>query len=274
MPKVLCAAIVCLLAAGALKLSAGQQPIALATPDQFRDDFANVPCTTKSRQPAVRALFEKMGAPAAAISVAKFGNVENLVTKLGDSAETVVVGAHYDFVDRGCGAIDNWSGIVTIAHLYQTLKPISLRKSVVFVAFDREELGLFGSKAMVNAIPRDNLPQYCAMINIDSFGLATPFALENASSPKLLALASEVAAAMQMPFEKVPIPNADADSSSFKGKMIPSVTLSGLTSDWQKILHSPIDQQSRVKPDSVYLGYRLALAMWSRIEDAPCASYR
>ena len=65
-----------------------------------------------------------------------------------------------------------------------------------------------------------------------------------------------------------------SDSSSFIAKKIPAVTLSGLSNEWQSILHTPFDQVKKVNSDSVYLGYRLALAMWSRIEEAPCESFR
>ena len=79
---------------------------------------------------------------------------------------------------------------------------------------------------------------------------------------------------MRIPFERIRINGADSDSSSFISKKIPAVTLSGLSNEWQSILHTPFDQVKKVNSDSVYLGYRLALAMWSRIEEAACESFR
>ncbi len=112
------------------------------------------------------------------------------------------------------------------------------------------------------------------MINIDSFGLAAPFALEGSSSNKLMTLAEEVSNQMRIPFEEIRINGADSDSSPFIAKNIPAVTLSGLSNEWRSILHTVFDVVKKVKPESVYLGYRLALTMWSRIEEGPCESFR
>src|SRR5205823_2397812 len=144
----------------------------------------------KDRLKEARTLFDKMRAPAAAISVEKRGGTENLVVRQqGTTEEIIIIGAHYDFAALGCGAIDNWTGVVSLAHLYRTIKSFETKKTVLFVTFGNEETGLFGSKAMAAAIPKDQISNYCAMINIDSFGLATPFALEGSSSKKLMELA-------------------------------------------------------------------------------------
>jgi Iap family predicted aminopeptidase len=127
---------------------------------------------------------------------------------------------------------------------------------------------------MAEAIEKEQVPQYCAMINIDSFGLATPFVLVNISSAKLVELAADLAKQMQIPFAKVRIEGPNSDSSSFNARKIPAVTLSGLSNEWMSVIHTGNDQVKKVKPVSVYLGYRLALAMWSRIEEAPCEAFR
>jgi hypothetical protein len=247
----------------------------VSTVEQIQEDFRNVPCRLKDRQGGVRALFGKMGAPDDALTIEKRDNVENLVLRLDSaSPETIVIGAHYDHIERGCGAVDNWSGIVTLAHAYRSIRQRPVHKKVLFVAFGREEEGLLGSKAMVRAIPKEDLPNYCAMINIDSFGLARPFALENASSKSLMTLAKKTAEELKIPFYTVPIMHGDSDSSSFVARGIPAVTLSGLSNDWMKILHTSSDQQSKVIPLSVYLGYRLALLMWRTVDEAPCSAYR
>jgi len=98
--------------------------------------------------------------------------------------------------------------------------------------------------------------------------------LANTSSASLVRLSEEVAATLQIPFYRVSIGNADADSSSFLSKKIPAVTLSGLSKDWDSILHTNNDQAGKVQPVSVYLGYRLALSLWERIDQAPCDAFR
>lgn len=215
-----------------------------------------------------------MGAPPAAITIEKFDKVENLILKLnGKSSETIVIGAHYDKVKNGCGAIDNWSGIVTIAHLYRSLKNLQLNKTLIFAAFGREEEGLLGSKAMVKQIDKAQLAQYCAMINIDSLGLGIPQVDTNISSKKLVLQTEELAKTMEMPFDKGVI-DGNSDSSSFIAKKIPALTIHGLANGYERLIHTENDKLNQVNPQSVYLGYRLVLALIYRLNDAACSASR
>jgi Zn-dependent M28 family amino/carboxypeptidase len=255
--------------------SARQNGNGLSPPEAFKAEFQAVPCKNKERLSAVKALFEKMGAAASEIEVDKHKHVENLVIrKPGASEEKIVIGAHYDKVADGCGALDNWTGVVVLAHLYQTLKNVPLKKTVIFAAFGREEEGLIGSQAMAKAIGKEQAAQYCAMINIDSLGLAAPQVAANLSSEKLGALAEELAKVMNMPFARARLEGGSSDSVSFIEKKIPAVTIHGMSNDWPRILHSSSDRPSKVNSESVYLGYRLALAMVQRVDEAACNAYR
>jgi Iap family predicted aminopeptidase len=253
----------------------GQAAISLSMIAEIGADAVSGPCENAQRRDAVVALFKKMGATDADITVEKFKDVENVVVKReGSDAGTLVVGAHYDKVSKGCGAIDNWTGVTAIAHVYRSLKRYPTKKTILFVAFGREEEGLIGSKAMVKAIPKDDLSKYCAMVNIDSLGMGVPQSAANLSSDALTNLAESLAGKMKMPFGKSPIPNADADSSSFKARKIPAVTLHGLTDDFLKVLHTENDKPEKVNAESVYLGYRLALAMVVRLDADACDAHR
>ncbi|HEX8128918.1 MAG TPA: M20/M25/M40 family metallo-hydrolase [Pyrinomonadaceae bacterium] len=247
-----------------------------STLEQIQEDIKAVPCKgNEERLAGVKALFMKMGAAASDISVQKINNVENVVVrKQGSSPELIVVGAHYDKVSHGCGAVDNWTGIVAIAHMYRTIKDVPLKKSVLFVAFGREEEGLIGSREMVRAIDKAQLAQYCAMINIDSLGLGIPQAETAISSKKLVTRAAELAKRMQMPFKQGTIREGDTDSSSFLERKIPAIALHGLSSDWQQILHSHEDKVSKVNPLSVFMGYRLALGLFGEVENSACDAFR
>lgn len=260
---------------GVLPAAGGNAPSKVSTLEDIQKEFDAVPCDDKERLAAVRSLYEKAGAPASAITLDKHDDVENLVVvKPGESPEKIVIGAHYDKVADGCGAVDNWTGQVAVTQLYQTLRDIPFKKTLVFVAFGREEKGLVGSRAMAKAIPDEELTQYCAMINIDSLGLATPQVADNMSSKALAQFAGELAKEMEIPFAHAGIARANSDSSSFVARKIPAVTIHGLNNNWSKILHSGRDQASKVNPASVYLGYRLALAMVARLDQAACAAYR
>ena len=254
---------------------AQQTAVTLSSPERIKEEFAAVPCKNEGRLEAVKSIFEKAGASASDVSVDKYKDVENLVVvKKGESEERIVVGAHYDKVSDGCGAVDNWTGIVTLSHLFRTLKDVHMKKTLVFVAFGKEEKGLVGSRAMTKAIGKDEAARYCAMINIDSLGLAPPQVAENMSSKKMRELAAAVAKEMKMPFGSAGIGGADSDSSSFMAKHIPAVTIHGMNNDWRTVLHSSNDKASKVNPLNVYMGYRLTLAMLARMDASACNAYR
>lgn len=246
----------------------------ISTVEELKEEFGTVPCENRDRLQKVKSLFERVGTPPSDITIDKYKEVENLVViKKGASSEKIVLGAHYDKVEEGCGAIDNWTGIVTLAHIYKTLRDIPLKKTLVFVAFGSEENGLIGSKAMTKSITKETAVEYCAMINIDSLGMAAPQVADNMSTKKLTQLAQDVAQEMKMPFAHASIKGADSDSSPFILKKIAAVTIHGMSTDWPHFLHSKKDQSSAVNPTSVYLGYRLVLDMIRRLEDSQCGAF-
>ena len=269
----LLAALVFLIAA--IPTGAQDSSIKVSSPEQIKEDFSTVPCEDKKRLEAVKSLFERAGVPSSESTIDKYKDVENFVwIKKGESSEKIVVGAHYDKVADGCGALDNWTGVVTLSHLYRTLKDVPLKKTLVLVAFGKEEKGLIGSRAMTNAISKEQSAEYCAMINIDSLGLSPPQVADNMSSKKLGQFTEDLAKEMKMPFARASIPGANSDSSAFIEKKIPAVTIHGMNNEWPRILHSSNDQAAKVNPASVYLGYRLTLAMVIRLDQAPCAAYK
>lgn len=248
-----------------------------STKEDLTESVKLAPCESKDRLEAVKKLFAQMGAKENEIVVESFNKdkIKNVVVKLkGKSEENIVVGAHYDKSDAGCGAIDNWTGISMIAHIYKTLRQTNLEKSYIFVAFDQEEKGLLGSEAMAKSIPKESRSQYCAMVNIDSFGFANPFSLQQTTSYKMANLAKIVAEENKIKFFDVPLEGADSDSSSFKNKKIPAITFSGLDNNWQKYLHSKNDQFEKINMESVYLGYRFVLAFIGKLETAKCSEIK
>lgn len=99
--------------------------------------------------------------------------------------EYVVVGAHYDHLGTGgqgsgsraldtvavhYGADDNASGVAAVIELAEKLAGEKKnRRSVLFVAFGAEEMGLIGSKAFVNE-PPVSTEKMVAMFNFDMVG--------------------------------------------------------------------------------------------------------
>jgi Zn-dependent M28 family amino/carboxypeptidase len=245
--------------------------------EEIESEFGAVPCNDDERLQAVRVLFERMGAKPEEIIVERFKNVENVMIKMPgaeNSPEKIVIGAHYDKTEQGCGAVDNWTGIVALAHIYRALKETTLNKTVVFVAFGKEEKGLVGSAAMTAGIKKEQARDYCAMINIDSIGLDRPEVAENLSSKKLVTLSAKIAKEMGLPFARGYLNGGDSDSTSFINKKIPALTIHALGNNWRQVLHTPHDQAVKVKMESVYGGYRLALALLDRIDKSDCRAFR
>lgn len=248
-----------------------------ATKEQLQAAMEATPCDEKLRLAAVKDLFVKNGASEADIRFDKFddGKLQNVViTKQGTGDEVVIVGAHYDKTDAGCGVIDNWSGVAIIAHMYGTLRPLQTAKTYVFVAFDKEEAGLKGSAQMAKAMTPEALKKTCAMVNFDSFGMANPMALKGASSGKMIAIGEEVGKQAKFKFQDVDIEGSSSDSATFKRKDIPSITISGLAGNWNTVLHTAGDKMSNLKTDSVYFGYRFGLAYLSKIDNTDCTALR
>lgn len=247
----------------------------IAAEADFKNDLALAPCKDKERLEAVKNLFIKMGAENEEIKIENFKSVENLtVTLNGKTNEIVVVGAHYDKTEEGCGVIDNWSGIVILANLYRSMKDFSTEKTYIFTAFGKEEKGLLGSGAMAKAIPKTERDNYCAMVNFDSFGLSIPQALSNISDAPLMDLAAEVSEEMKIPFAKAGIEMASSDSQSFRERKIPAITMHGLSSKWLDYLHKSSDKLENLNLQSVYIGYRHGLIFLSKIENTPCGAFR
>ncbi|HPP73685.1 MAG TPA: M28 family peptidase [Armatimonadota bacterium] len=74
-----------------------------------------------------------------------------------------LVGAHYDSAGNP-GADDNASGVAGVLEAARVLSQFSFEATLVFVAFDWEELGLIGSRAYVDRHIGDNIQ---GMISLD-----------------------------------------------------------------------------------------------------------
>lgn len=82
----------------------------------------------------------------------------NLVVKLGpDTADVVVIGAHYDVAGEQPGADDNASGIAGLLELARLLKAQPLEQRVELVAFTNEEPPFFRTPHMGSAIHAKSL---------------------------------------------------------------------------------------------------------------------
>ena len=93
----------------------------------------------------------------------------NVVAELpGGSDEAVVVSAHYDSVWRGPGVIDNASGVEGVRRIAERLVGHTHPRTLIFVAFASEEIGLIGSHHLVwEWKVRGRLKRIVGCVNLD-----------------------------------------------------------------------------------------------------------
>jgi carboxypeptidase Q len=92
--------------------------------------------------------------------------------------EKIVIGGHLDSWDLATGAIDNGIGSFTVIEIARAMRELKLKpkRTIEFVMFMGEEVGLLGSAAMVEQLKQKNeLSKVKYMINLDMTGNAVGF---------------------------------------------------------------------------------------------------
>lgn len=163
-------------------------------------------------------------------------NVVGLLEGTVDPDTYIIVGAHYDHLGRGAfgslftrndttihnGADDNASGTAGLLELAHYFSENRIEKSILFIAFSGEEMGLLGSQHFVDE-PTIPLEQSMAMINMDMIG--------RLSNNELLIFGTGSSGAWEelvqqansdsLSIEMVPDGTGASDHTSFYNKQIP-----------------------------------------------------
>lgn len=223
------------------------------------------------REAELKQMFESAGCTGTnlreqPVSGAKAPNV--VCTLPGKTPSIIVVGAHFDHVEAGMGAIDNWTGASLLVDLYQTLQEAPREHTFVFIGFTNEEKGLVGSRAYVGSLNAAEKRNIFAMVNFDSLGLGPTEVWGNVAAPGLLRLFAKTAGALKMQPRSMTIKGSDADSDSFSQAGVPAITLHALdTAEDLRLLHTSSDQLSKIDAAAYYGNYRFA-ALYLLLLDA------
>ncbi len=192
--------------------------------------------------------------------------VNNVLAWLpGQTDEYVIIGAHYDHLGRGNfdslapsqigqihpGADDNASGTAGVLELARLLAPQrgQLKRSILFMDFAGEELGLLGSAAWVQN-PTRPLAKAVAMINMDMIGRIKDDkvyigGVGTGSTFKAVLEQAQKDAPFKIEYSASGY--SSSDHTSFVTKKIPSLFFfSGLHSDY----HKPSDTWDKVNAPS------------------------
>lgn len=197
----------------------------------------------------------------------------------------IVIGAHYDHLGRSSessldpgaadairnGADDNASGTATVMELARLLSANPPRRSVIFVAFSGEELGLLGSQWFVEHLPVPST-SIVAMLNFDMvgrlrddklivYGTATATEL-----PELLQTANTAAGDSRLKVTGIGDGFGPSDHSSFYAKDIPVLHF---FTDLHDDYHRATDDSDKLNAGGTARVVDLALRMTRAIADRP-----
>lgn len=106
------------------------------------------------------------------IKTLKSWNVIGDIKGSEQQEEKIIVGGHYDGHDIAQGAVDNASGICILLESARALAKHkgSFKRTIRFICFPVEEIGLIGSYAYRN-IHRDEMEETKFMLNLDGVGM-------------------------------------------------------------------------------------------------------
>jgi len=184
----------------------------------------------------------------------------------GKTDETIVLGGHYDSVSAGPGAGDNASGTATILELARVFgaKP-QPQHTLVFIAFDAEELGLLGSLAYVDTLPEAQIGKLRGMLNFDMLGAGGgPLLLMGSGKLGLLARSSAQQLGIDARNGSLP-QNAGSDHESFARRGVDTVFF---MRDY-KLLHTPDDTIDQIKQEYLDEAGRVAQRVLERLDATP-----
>ena len=193
------------------------------------------------------------------------GNI--VATFPGRTADTIIVGAHFDSWDLGQGATDNGIGIAQLFAVAKVLKahaPENLR-TIELVWFNGEEQGLFGSRIYASGL-KDR--PVAAMVNLDMVGF--PLSVNALGYDELVPVLERFDASLGARKLKQGVSSISwfgSDHTSFQLEGIPAITLGGrIEPDVTRYYHDFADTvekvDSRMIPEvaatTAALVYRLA----------------
>ena len=215
----------------------------------------------KARESALFKAFADAGCPAANLSEQPVSNLKepNVICALpGESAEEIIIGAHFDHVSEGSGVVDNWSGASLLPSLFQGLLATKHKHTFVFIGFTGEESGLIGSSFYVSHLPKSNVRQIALMITIDSIGLGPTKVWVSRSDEHAVAILNATAQALKLPLAGVNVDGfGESDEEPFIRWGVKTITIHSVTDENRRVLHSRLDAPTAISFHDYYDTYRL-----------------
>lgn len=168
--------------------------------------------------------------------------------------EIIIVGAHYDSVPGSPGANDNASGVAAALEAARVLATANPPRTVQFVLFSGEELGLFGSAAYAT----ENRAGVVAMVNLDMVGWGSRLMVGNSPGRDETVVNTALRVAEELGIPATRFRLGASDHASFERVGIPAVFLHRGIDPYY---HKPSDVPSIVDPRHLEEAARLVVGL-------------
>jgi len=209
------------------------------------------------------------------------GTGNNIVAQIDNKANyTVVIGAHYDHIGYGSfgsrytgppaihnGADDNASGTAMLIELAKWLKQSYLtNNNYTFVAFSGEEMGLYGSKALVKS-DNFNSENVNYMLNYDMVGRLNEdsvLSINGVGTSNYWSILDDVKIAGIATINKTESGLGPSDHASFYLENIPAIHFfSGAHNDY----HKPSDDEEFINYNGIEAIFNLSTALIDSLDN-------
>lgn len=164
--------------------------------------------------------------------------------------EYIGVGAHYDSVEFSSGVWDNAAGVVTIMELLRYFKENPPKRTVKFIFFGAEEIGLKGSRAFLRDHPEDQ-EKFIFMFNADVGGNILGFnVVMTTAEEKLDGYVDYMAKTHGFPC-KIIQDVMSSDSAVFNDYGIPTMAFMRAAPKGAGYMHTRYDMISLISPEAL-----------------------
>lgn len=219
------------------------------------DRMKSIPETNAERAARLKELFIEAGCLGKSLSEQKVEGVEspNIVCTLGNSGDSVIVGAHYERAPSPQKPLDNWSGASLLPAIYEALHNRKRSHRFIFVAFADDGNNPAGAEFFVRNLTHTQQQHADAMINVDSLGYSPTKVWSAHSDKDLVHDLIIMVYALKLPASQIDIAAlGHRDSDPFAARHIPQITIHSLMQ--QNVVGNV---NTPFRPNNYYDTYRL-----------------
>jgi hypothetical protein len=216
----------------------------------------NIPENDRERAAQLKQLFLKAGCRGELLTEQKIEEADapNIICELkGESAETIIVGAHYEHASSSARPIDNWTGASLLPSLYECLHDRRRHHHMIFVAFADQGNKVEGAEYFAAHLSSRQLAHVEAMVNVDALGLSPTKVWTAHSDKDLVAALVRMMYAMKISASQIDIAAVgNSDSDPFAARDVPQITVHSMTQ--QNVIER---SASSFREENYYDSYRL-----------------